>query len=456
MTHSIHARLTLAAGLLLAAFLSATAFALERAFRDSAEAALRERLQGHVYALLAASDLAADGTLGLPAALPDPRFSTPGSGLYGQVEGLDKGTQWTSPSQLGLTVAYRSEGLAHGLRRYETLSASDGTPLMALSFAVLWEDERKRFHHFIYHVAEDLAPLETQLAGFRRTLWGWLGALGLLLLGAQLLVLRWGLTPLRRVAADLAAIEAGRQHALTGAYPRELQPLTANLNALLQHERAHLERYRNTLGDLAHSLKTPLAVLRGVAERGDDDTGMAPAVREQVERMNQIVDYQLQRAATAGRTPLAAPLDAAALLRKVAETLRKVHAERGIRIEIEAAEAVSFRGEEGDFLELAGNLMDNACKWCRKSVRASLERVSKPNRGGAGGTLRLRVEDDGPGIEPALAEEILERGVRADTRVPGHGIGLAIVRDIVAVYGGELSLARSALGGLSAEVRLPI
>lgn len=443
----------LAASLVLAAFVSATGFSLDRAFRESAETALRDRLQGHIYALLAASDLSETGEFTLARPLADPRFSTPGSGLYARVDeaGADV-PRWQSPSMLGreIPVALR---LSPGERRYHTLYSDPDSRLLALSFAISWEDARNRVHQFTYHVAEHLAPLEAQIGSFRQTLWGWLVALALLLLAAQGAVLRWGLRPLRRAADDIAAIEAGRQKSLEGDYPDELAPLTGNINALLRHERGQLERYRNTLGDLAHSLKTPLAVLSGLAQSGEDPARQRETLEEQVARMREIVDYQLQKAAMSGRSPLSTPLSLTAVVEKIVASLKKVYADKSIDIRSHLESELLFRGEEGDLMELVGNLLDNACKWCRSIVKITALTVQTGNPQQR--ALRLRVEDDGPGIDPEQASQILERGVRADTQTPGHGIGLAMVRDIVEVYGGRLSLERSELGGACFVIELP-
>lgn len=448
LMRSLHGRLLLAASIVLTAFISITGFSLDRAFRQSAETALRDRLQGHIYALLAASEVSRDGQLRIARALADPRFSTPGSGLYAQVSSATEGAVWQSNSHLGQQLAY-AEDLTVGERRYTPITAADGSDLLELSFAIVWEGSAGASHAFAYHVAEHLEPLREQVTSFRRTLWGWLTALAVLLLGVQGLVVRWGLRPLRGVTHDLAAIEAGQQQQLEGEYPRELATLTGNINALLRHERAQLERYRNTLGDLAHSLKTPLAVLGGLSDARDISSEERGTLRDQVGRMREIVDYQLQKAAMAGRSPLAAPLAVAEVVEKIIASLRKVYADKTLQISSDIDPQARFRGELGDLMELAGNLLDNACKWGRREVTI----VARPLD--AEGGLYIAVEDDGPGIAETQANEILQRGVRADTHVPGHGIGLAMVRDIVEAYGGQITIDTGRLGGARMVVKLP-
>ncbi|MGF1528794.1 MAG: ATP-binding protein, partial [Candidatus Competibacterales bacterium] len=264
------------------------------------------------------------------------------------------------------------------------------------------------------------------------------GALGLL--AAQGLVLRWSLTPLRQVAREIQDIEAGRQLTLAGHYPAELQPLTRNLNQLVSRSRDHLERYRNTLGDLAHSLKTPLAVLGSSLETGADD--LKHTVREQVVRMNQTVDYQLQRAAAAGRIALTAPVPVSAAAQQIVHSLAKVYSDKGLDFQWQVADELVFNGDRGDLLEVLGNLMDNACKWAAKTVRLRAWPLA------TSGDVVLVVEDDGPGIPDHRRATILQRGVRADPHTAGHGIGLAVVRELVEdIYRGQLTIDDSPLGG---------
>jgi two-component system sensor histidine kinase PhoQ len=442
----------LAASLVLAAFLGLTGLALDRAFQSNAEAALRDRLQGNIYALLAAADLDVDGELRLPEALPEARFSTPGSGLYALVARDDGSPVWRSPSALGLALRFGTP-LTAGERRYATLTLADGTALLALSFGVSWETGQSTPRAYTFSAAEDLQTLHADVQRFRTSLWSWLGGAALLLLVVQGSILRWSLAPLRQLAADLTEIESGRQSELVGRYPRELHSLTDNLNALIRHEHAHLERYRHALDDLAHSLKTPLAVLRGALESGQEDSAWHAALREQVERMKQIVHYQLQRAATSGRTTLVAPVPLAEAARKITASLSKVYADKDVQCRAHITAEVLFYGDEGDLLEMLGCLADNAYKYCRKQVTLQAHNPTTASLRHPG--VEFSVEDDGPGIPAERAARALQRGVRLDMGSSGQGIGLAIVQDIVRVYGGELAIGQSELGGARVTVRLP-
>jgi two-component system sensor histidine kinase PhoQ len=446
--HSLYARVTLAALLVLALFLGLAGWALERAFRDSASAAVQERLQARIYGLLAAADLDGDDRLVLPERLPEERFQRPGSGLYAQVlQHNDAAIIWRSPSQL-LQVLPEPPALAPGEWRFRHVRATGNGEWFQLAFGVRWEQASGEVD-FTFSVTEDPASYQAQLSEFRHSLWTWFAALAAGLLLALVLVLRWGLRPLRRVARDLAAVEAGTHEDLSGQYPRELRGLTDNLNALLRSERGRLQRYRDGLADLAHSLKTPLAILRGGQDAQASREEIQALIREQTGRMDQIVAYQLQRAATSGRSALLQPVPIAPLLERLRQSLGKVYGQRGLQLELRVDAQLRCRADEADLMELCGNLLDNACKWA--SARVLIQ--AAPRADGTG--LELQVEDDGPGIPEHQREAVLGRGVRADSTLPGQGIGLAVVRDIVAAYGGELVIDPSPeLGGARIRVCL--
>lgn len=440
---SIRRRLLIASLLILAGFLGATAVALTRAYQTSAEAALRAQLRTEVYALLGSAELAADGGVMLPERLPQERLVAPGSGMYAEVRAASGEVLWRSPSMLGLGLELPGS-LRPGRERYASLTVL-GERLVVYSYGVGWE-AGDRVYGFTFSVAQSLAALEAESAAFGRTLLSWLGGAAALLLAAQTLILRWGLRPLRRAAEDIAAIEAGTRDQLQGRYPSELTPLTQRVNALLRHQRAQLVRHRDALADLAHSIKTPLAVLRNAVT----DAGSAEAVQ----RMDEIVGHQLKRAVAAGRSALMAPVPLAPLVGRVLRGLDKVYAGKGVRSHcVDPGDAV-FPGDEGDLLEVFGNLLDNAYKWATTRVVVTLEGWDAVPPGARPG-VRIRVQDDGPGVPAAMRQAVLERGRRGDEQVPGQGLGLAVVHDIVTAYGGQVRIAGSPLGGASVEVDLP-
>ncbi len=444
---SLNRRLLLATGATLIVFLGLTGTALDSAFRASAQTAVRDRLQAHVYALLAAADRDASGNLSVPADLPEARFSTPGSGLYARVLNGAGEVIWQSASTLGVQPAFAPAG-EPGRAVFERLVGHE-QEFFGLAFVVVWQGAAADMARYTFQVSEDLTNYRHQVAGFRRSLWGWFVAVGVILLAVLAALLRWGLAPLRSAARDLDDVRSGRRQRLSSEYPRELRGLTESINTFVAFERSRQERYRNTLSDLAHSLKTPLAVLRSASE---GDGALAPLVREQVARMSQIVDYQLQRSVAAAPVSLASPITLRPLVERMCATLNKVNRDRAIDCSIEIDPALEVRISEGDVLEILGNLMDNAYKWARSRVL-----VSARAAGGIGFVgVSIRVEDDGPGIAPAERERVLQRGARADEAVAGHGIGLAVVRDIVLAYGGRLEIESSEkLPGAALVVNLP-
>lgn len=436
MTMSLNSRMIIGASLVLVIFAVLTAFALDKAFEESARTAIEERLRGQLYFLIGETDVDEQGNIELPGSSTLARLNQPRSGLYASIYSQSKLT-WSSRSAMGAGFPFVKQ-LSTGEERFE--HQQDGVQAwFVLAYGVAWQVGENTIP-ITYSLIEDSNNFTKQIQGYRQTLWGWLLSLSGLLLLAQLLVLRWGLNPLRHVTNELHSIEHGEQESLHGDYPAELHGLTSNLNTLLAHERAQQQRYRNALADLAHSLKTPLAILHGSA----DD---ASSVREQIDRMQQSVDYQLQRAATAGRGGLNSPLEIQPLLDSLLQALHKVHADKTVSVQQHLSNELKVRADKGDMTELLGNLLDNAFKWCQQQVSLRAELLDAQ--------FVLQIEDDGKGIEPEHVEDILSRGVRADENVPGHGIGLAMVRDIVSAYEGSIHIETSPLGGARFTIRLP-
>ena len=276
-----------------------------------------------------------------------------------------------------------------------------------------------------------------------------------LCVAAVLLVLgfwqvRKGLSALDDVRAQLAAVRDGREHQIAGRYPAEVEPLVTDLNALLEHRDHAVRRAVAKAGDLAHGLKTPLAVLAQEAERAGaaGHRELAESIEQQVDRMRRQVDYHLAqaRAAASGATP-GARCVVAESAEPLARTLHRLHAERGVVIELNVAAGHVFRGQREDLDEMLGNLLDNACKWARSRVVLTSAACDSH--------IVITVDDDGPGLDASMREAVLHRGVRADEAAPGSGLGLAIARDLAELYGGSISPDASPLGGLRARLQLP-
>ena len=436
---SIRARLTIGAAAVLIAFVAGAGLAVQRAHADSVRAAHFAQLRSTVYLLLAGAEVDAAGALVMPESFPEPRLSLPGSGLYASILNVGRREAWQSASAVGLGPPFqRSVGV--GQWRQETLISGDKA-FLAVGYGVTWAG-RAQPAPLVLSVLEDQAEVDREVAVFERTLWTWLGGAGALLLLAQALLLEWGLSPLRRIAREVGRIEQGDQGEVTGRYPAEITGLTANLNTLIRQERVRQTRYKEALSFLAHSLKTPLAVLRTAL---DDPVRLRAVVEEQVARMDDIVQHQLGRAAASGTTRFVPYLPLAPVLHRIRDSLQKVYAERKLDIAIDCAAGLQWRIDEGDAFEMFGNLMDNAAKWARTRVVVKVWREAE--------RLAIRVDDDGPGFSDT--ESILQLHVRGDEQVPGHGVGLAVVKDLVASHEGQMNLSRSDLGGARLDIALP-
>jgi two-component system sensor histidine kinase PhoQ len=442
---SVSRRLLFAVAVPLVLFFALTIGVLDSVFRQFQNTALRELLAEQVVGLVTAVDLNRDGNIEVNMLDPETRLEMPSSGLYATVREQNGRLVWSSASLAGtgLTLGMR---LPVGGSDFRYLVARDGTRVAALSRGLQWDYAAGTSKDLVFTAADTTEPQRRQLLRFRQQMAGWFGGLVLAVLASMAWMMRRALAPVRRLEQEIAAVEAGQAQALGGAYPRELAGVTRGMNALLESERNRIARYRDTLGNLAHSLKTPLAVMRANLD--------SSAIQIEIDRMAQIVDHQLKRAAAGGGTTLGqASVLLLPLVSDLRLTLLKVHARKDLRIDVDIAASLGFVGDTGDILELLGNLLDNACKWCRTRVAVSARLDADrplPRR------LSIVVEDDGPGIAAADRERVIERGVRADELVPGHGLGLAMVRETVALYGGQLFIdGSSALGGARVELQLP-
>ncbi|KAA3622396.1 MAG: GHKL domain-containing protein [Proteobacteria bacterium] len=441
---SLRARLLAVASLVMLMFTAVTVGVLDNAFERAAQNSVREQLSAQLYALLTAAELDLAGAIYFPERLAEPRFSVAASGLYAFVYDVDGTLVWRSASAL-TAAAPRAATLPVGTNSFALESDARQTPLFVLRFGVAWEADGG-VEAFTFVVAEDLARYHAQVGAFRRNLYFW-GVLGIaFLLALQLSILHWAMRPLRAVAREIGKVEAGRQRLIEGVYPSEIAGLTRNINRLIDSSQQALDRYRNSLGDLAHSLKTPLAVLRGLC---DEDTG-ADAVkitlREQTRRMGDIVDHQLKRASSSGGAS-----GGWSVVREVVDrlvsTLRKVYADRGLSFTVDVAADIRVPMDSADLMEILGNVMDNACKWGRERVEVRAETET--------GQIVIQVIDDGPGVGPDRVREVLRRGVRADEQMAGQGIGLAVVRDVLESYHGSVDIDSAPSGGARVLLRIP-
>ena len=375
--------------------------------------------------------------------LREPRFWQFRSGLYAFIHTRNGYVQWQSSS--ANSMEYLQEAFATTPAGKEVFDeiVLRGTPYFRYRYHVIWEDEHGVEFPLIFTLLEHQDTFRQELLSFRKNIALWLGLAAVILLLIQIVVLRWGLRPLRDMSRELRALEAGERESLGGIYPHELTGITHNLNRLLEKEQQQRERYRNTLGNLAHSLKTPLSVMRSVTTSKTD-----PLIAEQLAKMNNIIAYQLQRAVSAGPRRLGAKTPLRALLDRLCQTLAKVYHDNNLSFPLNCDEHTALAMDEQDLMELLGNLIDNACKAANSVVAVNVRQLSATS-------VELAIEDDGPGFPEEKIDLMMERGKRGDQYGSGQGLGLAVAVDILNAYEAELAIERSTLGGAKVAMTLP-
>ncbi|CAO3453922.1 Sensor histidine kinase AZL_a02790 [Azospirillum argentinense] len=441
LTGSLRFRLLAGAAVWIALALALAGLVLSGLFRDHVARRFEAELTNQLDQLAALVELGADGAPLLRQPLSDPRFRRPLSGLYWQV-GPGDAPALRSRSLWDEALALPPDEVADGDIHRHSVAGPAGRQLSVLERAVTLPNGTAPLR---MAVAQDEAELRAVVADFNRVLWLSLGALALALIAAAMVQVSVGLRPLVRLRAELAAVRAGRRKRFGGDSPREVQPLLDDLNALLDHSEEVVVRARLQAGNLAHALKTNLAVLANEAE------GEAAARR--VAEMRRHIDHHMARARAAaarGLPGVATPVaDSAAALARVMETLQDGGQGGGrVTVAVRVPREHVFAGEREDLDEMLGNLLDNAMKWAGS-------RVEVASRLEAGGMLAVVVDDDGPGLPADRRDAVLAPGVRLDESTPGSGLGLAVVRDVARLYGGDLRLGDSPLGGLRVELVLP-
>lgn len=444
LTHTSlrHRLLWIPAGLLLV-FLTLTGIALDRAFVASVERSAEAQLRLHVYGLLGAAEHR-DGGLVFPSDLPDARFGQLQSGLYAAVASDGK-VVWRSPSGAGLDLGESAFGTPlAGRFAFEVREVPDLGSTFHLSYGVIWVDEAQNETPYGIHVIASEAPFVAEVQGFRATLYLWLGVLAAAMTFASWLLMSWVLRPLSQMVEAVHAVESGEKDSFGEDYPPELALVTGRLDRMIEHERELRRRYRTSLDDLAHALKTPLAVLKNaLTAEAEIDRRL---LEEQVDRMDETVGHHLRRATVMGSVFPAKPVPIAPVLEKLLSALSTAYRDKRVLTESDVGES-QFEGDERDLMEVLGNLLENAFKYCERRVRVDAHEDDD--------ALWLDIGDDGPGIAEDKRGLVLERGMRADSAVAGHGIGLAVVVDVLSSYGGELEIGDSPLGGSAMRVRLP-
>jgi two-component system sensor histidine kinase PhoQ len=447
LVRSLRARVVLWVSVALVVLFAATGVVLDIAFRTSMDQARRELLEVQLLGLIANAD-DSSGELTLPTDDMDSQLRVANSGVFGAVYSDDGRAVWQSLSLLGRDFPIDYHAVV-GEERYERLDVPGFPPLEAFLMGIAWPFPDGRERDYTFAIALSLEPYNERQSAFRRILIGWFLGITVTMLIVLSGLLTFVLLPLRRLERQVREVEAGERVKLTGRYPSEIVGLADNLNTLIDTERRRLARYRNTLDDLAHSLKTPLAAMRTLLteQRGRTAEPTQDALNRELERMDQRVSYQLRRARATGATGLGTePVMVAPVVEDLRQTLDKVYRDKLVGCTVDVAPGAIFRGDSGDLTEILGNLMENGYKYCKSRVHVTARST--------GERLVVTVGDDGRGITADEAATLFQRGKRADESVPGQGIGLAVVRETVELYRGTLDVGRSELGGAELRVEL--
>ena len=449
----LQARLALVATLVLMAGLGAIGWMLDRSFNAALRTGAEDHLQAVVFGLLGAAQERGGG-LAFGDEIGEPRLSRADSGLVAYVDNRLGEIVWRSPSMV------RSVGRAveqppldkrprPGEFRFDVAESPGEPPRYVMAYTVVWESLSEEL---TFWVLAAQAPYRAQVAAFRRSAAIGLALVGLVFVGIQLVALHWGLRPLRAMANRVRGLEAGTRSDIGADYPSELSGLARNLNRFIAYEEAARERYRRAMEDLAHSLKTPLAVLKNAVgesrRRADHDPAL---LAEQVERMETTVAHQLSRAAAARAAAPTARVAVMPVAVRIVRALQRAYAEKRVAVAFLPGEdcGLAARVDERDLMEMLGNLIENGFKYTATRVRISAQSAAEDR-------LRLTVEDDGAGVPTAQRETVLQRGARGDAAAAGHGVGLAVVAELAGVYDGVLHIDDSPrLGGARFRLELP-
>ena len=442
---SMTARILGTGMLLVPVFVLVVAIAIHQLFSTQEKQFRQDRILTQVYSLLGAIDEADSGSLAFNDERVDPRLSSPEFDLFASVS-IGVKVVWRSASWLddGLTsssTSSRANGLVYGEYNSDLnarLYCGIQTAEWELASAIVPVAVR---------VCEPSENLEDKLYEIDLQIIFWLLGAGLTLLVATGIAFVISLKPLNKVAVDLALVQRGELEGLSGDYPRELRQLTHSINALIDNERGNLKRYRAALDDLAHSIKTPLAVVKSsLYSKEQPDQNKNVDIDAQISRIDEIITYQLNRAVMANKQLYLKAVDVAPILDKIVNSVTKVYLNKSIDTELAVDDTVKFQGEPGDLYEIFGNIIENAFKHAVSAIKISIN--YSPDKS----CWQLKVDDDGPGIPLSDVERIFQRGQRGDTKAAGQGLGLALVADITEAISAEIEVGVSRLGGASVTV----
>ncbi len=453
--NSLAIRLFVSASAWVVVILVITGFVLSSVYKDATERAFDRRLNLYLRTLIAEVATPDEPPDHQFQSLGEPLFELPLSGWYWQITRTDTDKQDVRASRslwdkkLSKLEDQGVELTPAGIR-LGYVEGPEGQSLRMVERPVDLGADGK----FLVSVAGDATEIFDETRTFDYYLGSTFAALGIVLLLTTIFQVRFGLAPLKRISELIADIRSGRAEQLEGEFPVEIAPLARETNALIDANREIVERARTHVGNLAHAIKTPLSVIVNEASAHGADP-FAHKVLEQADVMRDQVAHHLERARIAARvTIIGTVTEVAPALEALRRTMEKIHRDRGIAIEVKADSHARFRGERQDLEEMAGNLVDNACKWAASHVFIEVL-VERPVEPGAAPMLRIVVDDDGRGLSEAERTQVSRRGQRLDESKPGSGLGLSIVVDLAGLYGGSLTLGNAPIGGLRAELVLP-
>ncbi len=432
--HSLKARLLLSVFVMVVVMLPIIGMTLNNAFDEQLKSALKNELKAYSYSILTVAEVE-DNQLIMPDILLENQFNVVQSGLYALIseipssltQPIDKTNNlWLSQSLLTLTLPIVLPLPSVGEILFSEITIEDRVHFL-YSFSVSFSDNGRDFPVTL-HILKDKAEFSSVLNNFKQQLWAWLIILMLVFVFVQITWLLWTLKPLTLLTQELESVEQGKKNALERKYPLELQQVTTQLNTLLLTEQSQRKRYRNALSDLAHSLKNPLAVIQSQID-------LSTSSIEQLTLINQIIEHQLKKAQSAGESSWHLGVPVKQIVDKLVNSLTKIYQDKHLAFTLNVPKNIVFKGDEADLMEILGNILDNACKAAEQVVAISAIVEDKQ--------LKMSIEDDGLGVNDSQKQLILSRGVRADTYKAGHGIGLAIVRDLVESYQGKLYIEPS-------------
>lgn len=411
---------------------------IDISYRKQWRAAVEETLQLHVFSLLSVSYLSGEA-ISLPDISYNPRFNTSDSGLWAAVFNNNGQLLWHS---LSIATDKLPVSLSESTGDWKVSEAEiQDHQYVVMAYQVQLDiDNKQQNFHFV--AAQERAELDRQIFNARMQLLAILLVVALLLSTSQFIGLGLAFKPIARLENEISKLDDGQLLQLSDDYPPELHGVSSNLNNLIEKETQLRERYRSNMADFAHSLKTPVAIIRNeIADSHNQDLDSA------ITRIDSAIEYQLRRAVISDHSLIKKGTDFAAILTQVLSAMHKIYQDKNVVVSVDTPEPVTFAGDENELMEILGNLLDNAFKYAERKIHVTARKLA--------GAINIRIEDDGPGFAQSEYQSIFKRGTRLDNRGLGQGIGLAVVVDMVEQYHGSISAGRSDLGGALFEINIP-